>query len=48
MDWPRFYRTAMGRQYYDKTVPDLVRQLERLNTILERLVERMPDDKEGE
>ena len=42
--WPPFYRTDMGRQYYDKTVPDLVRQLERLNQLLERLVERRPDD----
>ena len=48
MDWPPFYRTAMGRQYYEKNVPDLIRQLEKLNEILERLVERMPEQEKEE
>ena len=32
-----FYKTRMGQQFYDRTVPDLVQQLQRLNETLERL-----------
>jgi len=31
-----FYLTRMGREFYDRTMPDLVRQLIRLNNNLER------------
>ncbi len=34
-----FYLTRMGRTYYEHTVPELVRQLERLNENLERLID---------
>jgi hypothetical protein len=30
MDWPPFYRTAMGRDFFDSTLPKLVHQLERI------------------
>jgi hypothetical protein len=30
MDWPPFYRTAMGEKFIRKTVPDLIRAVERL------------------
>ena len=30
----------MGERFYCKTLPDLIRQLERLNTVLERLAEQ--------
>ncbi len=33
-----FYRTRMGQQFYERTAPEMVRQLERLNELLERLV----------
>jgi hypothetical protein len=33
-----FYRTQLGHTYYGHTLPKLVRELERLNTNLERLV----------
>jgi hypothetical protein len=33
-----FHMTKMGRQFYDHTMPELVRQLERLNELLNRLV----------
>lgn len=36
-----FYLTKSGRQYYEVTMPELVRQLHRLNDILGRLVERV-------
>ena len=45
-----FFMTRMGQRFYEHTVPELVRQLERLNELLERLVAaqelqpRNPDD----
>ena len=33
-----FYRTQMGRRFYEATAPSLVRELTRLNDNLERLV----------
>jgi hypothetical protein len=45
MNWPpgagggggaEFYRTGMGQRFYSKTMPDAVRQLTRLNDLLER------------
>ena len=40
MDYAPFYKTRMGEKFICKTVPDLIRQLERLNDILDRLVDR--------
>ena len=42
-----FHQTRMGREFYDRTVPELVKQLTRLNDILERLAERQDRDGEG-
>ena len=40
-----FYNTRMGHRFYESTMPALVKQLERLNELLERLVEqRDPKD----
>ena len=39
-----FHMTRMGHAFYGHTVPELVRQLTRLNDVLERLVERLPAD----
>ena len=33
-----FYKTRMGQRYYEHMAPELVRQLERPNELLERLV----------
>ena len=33
-----FYKTRMGQRFYERTLPELVKQLERLNKLLERLV----------
>ena len=33
-----FFQTRMGRQFFDGTMPELVKQLTRLNELLERLV----------
>ena len=37
-----FQNTVMGRRFFEHTVPELVRQLTRLNDVLERLVDRLP------
>ena len=33
-----FWRTGIGRRYYESTMPGLVRELTRLNGTLERIV----------
>ena len=33
-----FFQTRMGHRFYEHTVPELVRQITRLNELLERLV----------
>jgi hypothetical protein len=38
-----FYKTRMGQNFYERTVPELVKQLERLNELLARLVDRQDD-----
>ena len=35
-----FYKTRMGQYFYEKTVPDLVKQLARLNELLARVVDQ--------
>ncbi len=45
MDYAPFYKTRMGEKFYCKTVPDLIRQLERLNAVLERLAEARETEK---
>ncbi len=49
MSETRFFQTRMGHTFYEHTVPELVRQLARLNELLERLVasqEQRPRDKD--
>jgi hypothetical protein len=38
MEQVPFHQTRMGQQFYERTLPELVRQVERLNEVLERLV----------
>ncbi|WP_141621265.1 hypothetical protein [Myxococcus sp. AB036A] len=38
MSGPAFFQTYMGQRFYETTMPQLVRQLGRLNDNLERLV----------
>ena len=35
-----FFKTRMGQRFYDRTIPALVEQLERLNDILEQLADQ--------
>lgn len=37
----QFFETRIGRQYYEVTLPELVRQLHRLNDLLALGVEQM-------
>ena len=37
-----FHRTQMGHRFYEQTMPSLVRELTRLNDLIERLVDRLP------
>ena len=36
-----FFKTRMGQRYYERTMPELVEQISRLNELLERLVRRL-------
>ena len=47
MDYAPFYKTRMGQQFFERTMPALVKQLERLNDILERLANQQ-EQSEGE
>ena len=43
-----FFKTRMGHQFYERTMPALVKQLERLNELLERLVDQRQDREDTE
>ena len=36
----QFFQTGMGKTFYEHTMPELVKQLERLNELLARLVDQ--------
>jgi hypothetical protein len=38
MSGPQFFQTPMGRRFYEHTLPELVKQIERLNEALEALL----------
>ena len=40
-----FFKTRMGNTFYEHTMPDLVQQLTRLNDLLDKIVERLPEPK---
>ena len=49
MSDPQFFQTRMGARFYEHTMPELVRQLEQLNELLDRIVaaqERRPRDED--
>ena len=37
-----FYNTRMGHTFYEHTMPELVRQITRLNELLEQIAARLP------
>jgi hypothetical protein len=36
-----FFKTRMGQRYYERTMPELVEQISRLNELLEQLVRQL-------
>ncbi len=42
-----FYQTRAGRTFYESTMPALVVELARLNSLLEKLVARLPEHPVG-
>ena len=44
MDYPPFYKTRMGEKFICKTVPDLIKAIERLATALEGVSTPAPED----
>ena len=42
MSGVNFHNTRMGHRFFEHTVPELVRQIARLNNLMERLVDRLP------
>jgi hypothetical protein len=38
---PEFWQTPLGRRYYEHTLPDLAKQLQRIADALEALLERL-------
>ncbi len=41
-----FFMTRMGQRFYEHTMPELVRQLAKLNELLERLVAAQEPEKD--
>ena len=37
----QFFQTRMGQRFYESTMPELVRQLTRLNDLLERIAAKI-------
>ncbi len=48
MSGPQFFQTRMGKQYYEATLPNLVKQLAQLNKLLGRLVDRLEVNDTGD
>jgi hypothetical protein len=46
MSGPEFFQTRMGVRHYEHTMPELVRQLTRLNDLIERFVQQVELDRE--
>jgi hypothetical protein len=42
---PAFFQTRMGVRHYEHTMPELVRQLTRLNDLIERFVHEVELDR---
>ena len=50
MSETQFFQTKMGRQYYEVTLPELVRQLHRMNGLLAlgvEMIEKQVDKRPG-
>lgn len=45
---PEFFQTAMGRTFYDHTLPTIAKELGRLNGLLERIATAMEKQNPGQ
>ena len=43
-----FYKTRMGQRFYERTMPELVKQLERLNRLLATLLAEVAKESSAE
>ena len=43
---PNFFQTIMGRKFFEGTIPSILRQVDRLNTNLERMIVLMEESME--
>ena len=41
----QFFQTRMGRTFYEHTMPELVREIKKLNDLLQKLVESSLEEK---
>jgi hypothetical protein len=45
---PEFFQTPMGRRFYEHTVPELVKQIERVAEALEALLAKLAKQELGQ
>ena len=45
---PEFFLSAMGRTFYDHTLPTIAKELSRLNELLERIATAMEKQNTGQ
>jgi hypothetical protein len=48
MSEPAFFQTRAGRTFYEKTLPELVKEIRRLADAVERLTEKVDRDSDKE
>ena len=44
----QFFQTRMGRTFYEHTMPELLREIKKLNELLQKLVEAPLKEKEND
>lgn len=44
----QFFQTRMGRAFYEHTMPELVRQITRMNELLEKMTDNPQSEKSPE
>lgn len=48
MSGPEFFQTRMGVRFFEHTIPELVKQLTRLNDVLESLAQDKKQEEQDE
>ena len=47
MNEPQFFQTRMGQQFFERTMPELVKQIARMNELLERIATGLEREHDG-